>query len=310
MHKIYTESIMQDKADAIREVCKLPASEKMTPPEMANKLLQYANDPGLVYSVNNYGITGNSTMQSVRLLHAAFDHHKLGNLDFDEYNKLMVTFNIADISVTHNQEYTLEDLNKGIAYSQPSADANAANNPLRPILCVNPLISIAGSANDTHVGYNKLSMVDLYKSSTEGLVYVFSQFRRLVVPGPNDDQTGGMACAAAHKITHAEDKDISIIFYKNDTNSYSVLVDGVFSFSDVRVETDQYPDYITHYVPYDDIGAVAIGDYYYTRDWGPYHSFLKYYCMGPSENWAYPIGYNQTNRFDIDYNSVTVKYTK
>lgn len=311
MHRIYDRQAMQDKADAIRYACNLPASEKMKPPEMADKLLQYAGDPGLVYTVNNYITPNGNTIPSVRLLHSAFDTHQAANIDLDLYNKLMVTFNIHECSVKYNDEYSITDLNNGINEGTSSA---SASNPLRPLLYLRPIIRI-DVGNDTNWTRNKMSTVDIYHSNTEGLVYTFSKYGRSIV----STSSSYMANYVERKVTDAADKDVSIIFYKNNPNTYSVLVDGEFAFSLDRVGEDIIPETSsTHFSPFEDIGCLEIGDVYY----GVYNgapglgesvsdALSNDYVYGHGrgrDSYNFPFGYNQS--CDITYNSVTIKYVK
>ena len=137
MHLIYDEDIMQDKADAIREACKLPNSFKMTPPQMAEILSSFGDDPRVILKASDIPITNSTIPGSVANLN--IDEFVGENFRHDsEYktNKIKMTLIINDIA------------SNGINKSLQQASSNSYVIPLLEGNSIGGGIGIKKDAND------------------------------------------------------------------------------------------------------------------------------------------------------------------
>lgn len=172
------------------------------------------------------------------------------DLNFNAYNKLKVDFQISDMSYTYDRSFTPEQL-WDLKYDY-------ANYPGVKLLFVLPVFSdpYSGnrdSANDNH------SLIQVYKSSEEGIVYVFSKYGW---PSPGWTYH---AMFPSRKLIHMENKKVSIIFPTKVLNTYSVYVDDELVFTDELCHTDQtwYPEsykYLAVYPPTSPISRLTIGN--------------------------------------------------
>lgn len=251
MHLIYDTEIMQDKADAIREILGLPDTpeNKMTPPQMADKLLSIANDPTLLIALNDYPMID---YLNFGITIPLFNNH-ITDLDFNKYTKVRADFKISDLSYTYDRSFSMEDL---------WSLRDNANYPGVKLLSVTPVFGSpipSGQARDSYV-FNH-SLIQIYKSSSEGIVLVFGKEGRQNL---NTVWTYH-GVFPNRKLDHIENKKISIIFSKNVINEYYVLVDDEYAFSDELCHTDQTDmepgDYSTAvWPPRDPINSISIGN--------------------------------------------------
>lgn len=244
MHLIYDPEIMQDKADAIREACHLPASRKMTPPEMADVLLENLTDPGLVFRVTDLKTDYSGLMIDPFFYeHFTFDGEHSG-LDHKIYNKLKIDFNIEKMSYILQDDPevlrgTEADYKARYAENYKCADNITINSteqnptPLNPLIFSRQEIGRLGTINYLEFSCNLLFM-SVYQSETSGLVYCFHRAEGRNIYGPN--LTDNNYVTRINRILkHCENKTVSIIFYKNNPDIYSVYVDDAFQFTDNRV---------------------------------------------------------------------------
>ena len=287
MHKIYDAEIMKDKADAIRYACKLPPTELMTPPEMADKLLQFGDDPGLVFTLNDY-VTNYSgeSIDSFNFMHYAFNPN-LTDMDFEVYRNLEITFNIKELSYSYPNAYTMAQLNGFLA-----DDPNYASYPGVQLLYINPTAAFY-SSQSWDPGRTNRALLSVYQNDETGVCYLFGKYRRYA---PTVDYTDRGAFIE-HIIENAENKDVKIVMDKDTPNSYSVYVDGVFQFSDIRVNTTDNWGELGFYPICTAQSQISIGGIMYDG-FGPINTADRWYP------WSY------TKKYDISFNHLSMKYAK
>lgn len=302
MHKIFNDGVMKDKADAIREVCKLPETFKMKPPEMGDILLQnYNPDPGLVFELNNYSTEySGESIDAFNFMHFSFDQSVSG-LDFDIYKNLEITFNIKELSHSFANAYTQSELNNFLYVA--SGHNLCENFPGVELLYANPSVTFQNTQS-WNPGYTNKALVSVYQNDETGVCYLFGKYRRYNTSTDYTDR----GAYIEHIIENAENKDIKIVFDKAHPNLYSVFSNDILEFTDERVsETENWGD-LRFWPNENTIKCVSIGSVMYKHSGSDVNNYIGFGHTPSDAARKYPWDYNR--KYDISFNHILMKYSK
>ena len=292
---------MQDKADAIRELLDLPDTDenKMYPSEMADKILEgFEDDPGLIFKLNDWpmvSLTGtmDQAVQSFRYAGLLFDS-RVTNLDFTLYHTVKFDFVISDTSITFTD--VLDESTLSSRYRSDTWDAC----PIRSLLYLNTYKNPDGQYSYSH--RQQHTTLGIYKTQSEGIVICIFQMQQ----GTNRYPT------VIKKLTHMENKKLSVIYDILDPSKYLVYVDNVLDSTVVLSDdTDWLADnYVTGFMIGEGGTQIGLGTY---MDWedGVVVSGITRHSVG--DGWdsyqdRWPNRFNRT--FDIKYDKIEVSYIK
>lgn len=310
MHKIFSDDIMQDKADAIREVLGLPDTpeNKMTPPQMADVLLENFQDPGLVFKITNLKTNYSGFMIDPFFYeHYPFDSNHTG-LDHNTYNKLKVNFNIEKMSyILQNDPEVLRgteaDYKARYTENYKCADSIIVNSSAQNPTPLNPLLFVQPDYSSPDLGLGMVSspaFMSVYQSETSGLVYCFTRIEGLEHDETGEHTSNSFACRINRILKHCENKTVSIIFYRNNPDIYSVYVDDVFQFVDNRTLPGvSVEDPRRSIAPLDTFLKMSIGNYSdRSGNFG-----WRYY-------WEYAYPYDNSLYAAESFNLISMQYIK